>query len=96
MTGKQLSFIGYISKQALRMRAETLMVRRASSRVSNHEATKICNDPSEPENALSLHHSAALAIRSGNAAANAARSAFSTPRSVIKPLTSRAGVTSKA
>jgi hypothetical protein len=41
-------------------------------------------------------YSAAAAIRSGNAADNAARSAFSTPRSVINPVTSRAGVTSKA
>ena len=41
-------------------------------------------------------YSAAVAFRSGKAAASDARSAFSTPRSVIKPLTSRAGVTSKA
>ena len=34
--------------------------------------------------------------RSGKARANAPRSAFNTPRSVINPVTSRAGVTSKA
>jgi hypothetical protein len=41
-------------------------------------------------------YSAAAAMRSGNAADSAARSAFSTPRSVINPVTNRAGVTSKA
>src|SRR6185312_13059541 len=41
-------------------------------------------------------YSAAAAIRSGNAEESAARSAFKTPRSVISPVTSRAGVTSKA
>ena len=43
-----------------------------------------------------LGYSAATAIRSGKAAESAARSALSTPRSVISPVTSRAGVTSKA
>ena len=45
-------------------------------------------------------HSAALGAvpvaRSGNARANASRVAATTPRSVIRPVTSRAGVTSKA
>ena len=36
------------------------------------------------------------AARSGNAAFKPSRDAFSTPRSVISPVTSRAGVTSKA
>ncbi len=43
----------------------------------------------------SLGYSAAAAIRSGKAADSAARLAPSTPRSVISPVTSRAGVTSK-
>ena len=42
-----------------------------------------------------LGYSAAVAVRSGKAAANEARFASSTPRSVINPVTSRAGVTSK-
>ncbi len=41
-----------------------------------------------------LGYSAAAAVRSGKAAASAARFALSTPRSVISPVTSRAGVTS--
>jgi hypothetical protein len=48
---------------------------------------------------IDLRHAAAnsaAAIRSGNAADSEARSGFSTPRSVIRPVTSRAGVTSKA
>jgi len=40
-------------------------------------------------------YSAAVAVRSGNAAPSAARSALSKPRSVINPVTNRAGVTSK-
>jgi hypothetical protein len=35
-----LIFIGWISSQALRMRSQALMVRSASSRVSNHDATE--------------------------------------------------------
>src|SRR5205823_1099466 len=42
------------------------------------------------------NYSAAAAIRSGNAAASDARSGFRTPRSVMRPVTRRAGVTSKA
>ena len=52
-------------------------------------------DPGTLHRACFLSYSAAAAIRSGNAAASAARSALSTPRSVINPVTSRAGVTSK-
>jgi len=45
---------------------------------------------------LGFRYSAARAIRSGNASDSAVRSAFKTPRSVIRPVTSRAGVTSNA
>ena len=56
----------------------------------------IAIDPGTLHALASFGYSAAAAIRSGNAADSAARSGLSTPRSVINPVTSRAGVTSKA
>ena len=71
------------------------------------EGKRVCRALSEFTRAAPEPHSAAgrtgapasapaASERSGNAAASVARLAGMTPRSVMSPLTSRAGVTSKA
>src|SRR4051812_12542066 len=68
----------------------------ADAGITDHRGFGVTIDPGALHQLFSFGYSAAAAIRSGNAADSAARSALSTPRSVISPVTSRAGVTSNA
>jgi len=75
-----------------------LVLLRRSGTVPNSESVAVPGLQRTTSQALVLRcarDSAYHAARSGNAAASPARLAAITPRSVISPVTSRAGVTSK-